>query len=498
MAERILIVSNKDIDLKLIRRIIDSNRFDIVAYTPSHDIKKLIFSGDFAAILADYDFVEDRVVEWIDILQITKSRSCLILYGDKCSTDNIAEILRKGAYGFIPRPLLEERIYTTLIDGLENRKAFIEILAMIDEQKNANERLEQEKLSLRKKNQELDFINRFSCEVAYDLSWKDILSKMIKAGFLNIIDSDIISVLYRIGNEWYFSCYLPGVLSDNSSVVKMEEDICDKFFSLTGERILTKEVSISVHSSDAKELSNIPSFSSDQLILPLIHRERPLGALVILPKNSILLKNKNSELLSTLLNILVMSLNNAQEYNKIKKMTIRDGLTGVYNQKGFKEFIECEFQKARRYKRPVSMIMIDVDNFKAINDSLGHLAGDYVLIELAKRLNNALRKTDILVRYGGDEFAIILPDTKMNEAEVLIDRILSSVKYDFFNWKCDNFLVEISYGIAVISELGLMDNANDLISLADYRLYNAKRRLHQYSPITCNGSLPVFGTYLAS
>ncbi|MBU4036592.1 MAG: GGDEF domain-containing protein, partial [Proteobacteria bacterium] len=204
------------------------------------------------------------------------------------------------------------------------------------------------------------------------------------------------------------------------------------------------------------------------------------------------------ELLSTLLNILVMSLNNAQEYNKIIKMTIRDGLTGVYNQKGFKEFIECEFQKARRYKRPVSMIMIDVDNFKAINDSLGHLAGDYVLIELAKRLNNALRKTDILVRYGGDEFAIILPDTKMNEAEVLIDRILSSVKYDFFNWKCDNFLVEISYGIAVISELGLMDNANDLISLADYRLYNAKRRLHQYSPITCNGSLPVFGTYLAS
>lgn len=498
MAEKLFIISNRNADLNLIGGIIDSKRFDIVTYTPSCDIEELIFSGDFAAILADYDFVGDRVVEWIDMLQVKKSRSCLILYGEKSSSENIAEMLRKGAYGFIPRALLADRIYDTLTDGLENRKAFVEILAMIDEQKNVNERLKQEKITLRKKNQELDFINRFSREVAYDLNWKHILPKMIDAGFLNIIDSEIISILYRIGNEWNFSCSLPGRLSDNSAVEKIKEDICEKFFSISGEKISAKEVLISVYSSEAEELPNIPIFSFDQLIVPLIHRERPLGALVILPKNIKSFKNKNAGILSTISNILVMSLNNAQEYEKVKKMTVRDGLTGVYNQLGFKEFIESEFRKARRYDRPLSLIMIDVDKFKAINDSLGHLAGDYVLIELANRLKKSLRKTDILVRYGGDEFAIILPETKMKEAEALMERALSSVKYHFFEWKCEKILVDVSCGIATIGELGLMDDAKDLIAAADSRLYNAKRRLHQYYSITCNESLPAFGNYSAS
>lgn len=142
--------------------------------------------------------------------------------------------------------------------------------------------------------------------------------------------------------------------------------------------------------------------------------------------------------------------------------------------------------------------MIDVDSFKTINDSFGHLAGDYVLVELAKRLNKSLRKTDILARYGGDEFAIILPDTAMKAAEVLIERILSSLRDDFFEWKCKKFFVDISYGIAEIGELGFMNDAQDLIAAADHRLYNTKRRFHQYCSITCNENLTAFGNYSAS
>ncbi len=492
MDKNFLIISNNDADLNLIKTIIDFKRFNIVIFPPSYDIEQAILSSDFEAIIADYDLAEDRVMGWIDILQKKKSKSCLILYGEKCGTEKIAEILRKGAYGFIPRSLLADRIHAIVEDGLENRKAFIEILAMIDEQKIINERLEQEKTALRKKNQELDFINRLSCEVAYDLNWEHILPKIINAGLPNIIDSDIVSVLYRISNDWYFSCYLPGNLCDDNTVDKMKDNICDKFYSLSGEKIFTKEVSVSVYSSEAKELPDKSILSSDQIILPLIHRERTLGALTILTKNNKSSKNKNNEILSTILNILVMSLNNAQEYERVKKMTIRDGLTGTYNQKGFKEFIESEFQKAKRYNRPLSLIMIDVDNFKAINDNLGHLAGDYVLIELVNRLKKSLRKTDILVRYGGDEFAIILPDTKTKEAEALMVRILSSVKCEFFNWKDEKILVDISHGIAAIAELGLMDNAKDLISIADSRLYNAKRRLHKYSSITRNDNHAVF------
>lgn len=204
MAERVFIVSNRYADLELIKETLGSNGFDIDTAEQFSDIESMIFTGNYAAILADNDFAGDRIAGWITKLQEQKSRSCLILYGEKSSPENIAEILRKGAYGFIPRALLADRVYDTLQDGLENRKAFIEILAMMDKMRDVNEKLEIEKAALRKRNQELDFINRLSHEVSYDLNWDRILPRMIDAGFLNIIESETISILYRLDSKWNF------------------------------------------------------------------------------------------------------------------------------------------------------------------------------------------------------------------------------------------------------------------------------------------------------
>ncbi|MBU0698953.1 MAG: GGDEF domain-containing protein, partial [Proteobacteria bacterium] len=100
--------------------------------------------------------------------------------------------------------------------------------------------------------------------------------------------------------------------------------------------------------------------------------------------------------------ILAMSLKNAQEYHRLKQMTVKDALTGVFNRKGLNNFIQKEFHRAKRYERPLALVMIDVNDFKAVNDAFGHQAGDFVLRKLAKCLKHSVRRADIVARYGGD------------------------------------------------------------------------------------------------
>jgi diguanylate cyclase (GGDEF)-like protein len=243
---------------------------------------------------------------------------------------------------------------------------------------------------------------------------------------------------------------------------------------LSGEGISSEDLTLHVYTpKEGKSLLSPTSFLT-QWTLPLRLAGKPLGILSVFPKNGEEFEEKKRELMSTVSNILAISLKNAQEYHRVKEMAVTDGMTGVFNYKGFQEFMKREFQRAKRYKKPLSLIMIDVDGFKAINDSLGHQAGDYVLRELASCLKGSVRNSDIVARYGGDEFVILLPETDLKEAEVLIRRMSSTIKDHPFQWKSKRINIEISYGISSVSELGNGRGENELIRRADSRLYSLK------------------------
>jgi len=106
-------------------------------------------------------------------------------------------------------------------------------------------------------------------------------------------------------------------------------------------------------------------------------------------------------------------------YKRLEEASRRDGLTGLYNRRSFDERLFEEISRAQRYETPLSLVMIDLDHFKAINDNFGHVVGDEVLIDVAKRLDVRVRAGEVAVRFGGDEFAIILPNTDVEGAEVL-------------------------------------------------------------------------------
>jgi diguanylate cyclase (GGDEF)-like protein len=160
-------------------------------------------------------------------------------------------------------------------------------------------------------------------------------------------------------------------------------------------------------------------------------------------------------------------------HEEIYRMTIVDGLTGVHNKRYFLEFLEREMARCMRYGRPLSLVMFDIDHFKAINDSHGHLTGDHVLKEIARRLASRIRREELLARYGGEEFAAVLPETGHPGAMEFGEQIRQLVGREPFEFEGDRLPVTISVGISVLEGQPLDGPA--FIKLADENLYRAKR-----------------------
>ena len=163
----------------------------------------------------------------------------------------------------------------------------------------------------------------------------------------------------------------------------------------------------------------------------------------------------------------------AEYHEEIYRLTIIDGLTDIHNKRYFLEFLDRELARSSRYDRPLSLMMIDIDKFKSINDELGHLGGDFTLRELASRIKGNIRKEELFARYGGEEFAVVLPETNTQGAVTLAERLLKAVRETPFQFEDKTFPVTISAGVATTSGDETVNTAA-LIHRADEKLYQAK------------------------
>jgi two-component system, cell cycle response regulator len=163
----------------------------------------------------------------------------------------------------------------------------------------------------------------------------------------------------------------------------------------------------------------------------------------------------------------------AKYHEEIYRMTIVDGLTQIHNKRALFEALEKELMRARRYERDLSLLMFDIDFFKRINDQYGHLAGDHVLRELARIVQERIRREEVFARYGGEEFVILLPETPLPGAAALAESIRARVANHAFVFQGERIPVTISIGTALLGENDKV--ASDLIQRADEKLYEAKR-----------------------
>jgi diguanylate cyclase (GGDEF)-like protein len=153
---------------------------------------------------------------------------------------------------------------------------------------------------------------------------------------------------------------------------------------------------------------------------------------------------------------------------------LRDGLTKAFNKKYFLERLESEFAYAVRHQSALSLVMLDIDHFKQVNDTHGHLAGDYVLVTLATLMQNKIRREDVLARYGGEEFAIICRGISVDGAHAFSERIRACVEKQDFIYAEQRIPLTVSFGVADVPKEGMRQTL-ELIARADDALYRAKR-----------------------
>ena len=159
-------------------------------------------------------------------------------------------------------------------------------------------------------------------------------------------------------------------------------------------------------------------------------------------------------------------------HEEIYRLTTIDGLTQVFNKRYFLETLEREIGRAQRYRRDLSLIIFDIDHFKKINDTYGHLAGDHVLKHLALVIKSRIRREDILSRYGGEEFTIILPEIDRENASQFADKIRRLIEKAVFKFEDTEIPITISIGVAAYApESG---DVAEFIKVADDKLYQAK------------------------
>jgi diguanylate cyclase (GGDEF)-like protein len=207
-------------------------------------------------------------------------------------------------------------------------------------------------------------------------------------------------------------------------------------------------------------------------IAPLICQERVVGVLNLADKADGGFTESDIALIELLSQLVGASIGNVKLFEKMQKAASTDGLTGLVNHRTFYEILEKELWRSRRYGGRISLIMVDVDDLKRINDTYGHRAGDRVLREVSRRIKSCIRQIDIAARYGGDEFAVILPNTVLSDAKYAAERMVEAVASRPTHWNRENIPLSVSIGLG---EYDSDMNPEDITSKSDEALYQAKQ-----------------------
>lgn len=389
--------------------------------------------------------------------------------------------LKQGVYEYLEEPLTPARFLQSLGEAIENREAFREIVSLNRELEAQKLRLEAEKLELEKKNRELEAISRAARAVSSSLDLDEILKQLA----------------HRIRETFGFERIIIGLIDPTMAceeakvALGVPQGAYDetlrrmRWFLKDGRRhpwvrtVLRDGSPLCVEDPAAHpETSGTPLaelHTTGFVKIPLIARGNVVGTITVEnPESRRPIPKGELEILGIFADAAAMAVENARLYQTMKELSVRDELTGIYNRRHFLRQLDAEWNHALRHGMPLSLLMIDLDHFKAFNDGNDHLTGDAALRKAAGTFLRNTRGIDTVARYGGEEFVVILPRTTKGNAGLVAEKLRKAVLRAAFAGEevLPEGKLSISIGVAGYPEDA--STPQELLERADWALYRAK------------------------
>jgi diguanylate cyclase (GGDEF)-like protein len=313
--------------------------------------------------------------------------------------------------------------------------------------------------------QQLEAINAVARQTTALVGLQHLLDKVCKE-ILERFSVEHISVLLLQDGELYETAHM-GKLTATRTV---GEQI--PMTGLAGRALESGRPVVSHDVTQAKEYIRGAAETKSEICLPLVVFGEKLGVIVLDSSKPGTFVSEDVPALESVADICAAAIQNARHFERTQQLVYLDGLTGIHNRRFFELRIQEELQRADRYETQLSVVMLDLDHFKRLNDEFGHLLGDEVLRQVTLIFQNHLRKGDVVCRYGGEEFALLLPNTSTENAMEVAEKLRRTVETWLFPGVARP--VTLSAGVAGFPEFGT--TRDEIVSAADNALYIAKTK----------------------